>query len=147
MKIISTTGNFPLVRNKMSMKERYEMRNIRGGMFQYFLFFHPPKKYRFFVHLFSSEITIHNCVIQKTEPKTNTITGFNVKRQKSVKFTDKPSTKILHAWRFAYKQARIGKWEQAARDRGRFTKRIYDLDQVISRVLRKKCEEMFETWV
>ena len=45
---------------------------------------------------------------------------------------------VIHpmvAWGHAYRQARLGPWEQQARDRARFAQRIHSMDQMISEIL------------
>lgn len=43
----------------------------------------------------------------------------------------------LYVWNYAYRNARIGKWMQAARDRDRFRRRIEELSIVITPILQK----------
>lgn len=47
----------------------------------------------------------------------------------------------LHVWSFAYKQARVGHWEQFARDRDRFNRRIKRVEPDISLILLMKHRE------
>ena len=49
----------------------------------------------------------------------------------------------MYVWKYAYKNARIGNWETAARDRDRFERRIkreYEplLEKVLNNVHRQK---------
>lgn len=60
-------------------------------------------------------------------------------KMKSVTF-DESKNQIfrMHVWQFAYNKARKSEWEQQARDRVRFYRRIEQSDTILSRVL---CEE------
>lgn len=49
-----------------------------------------------------------------------------------VSFDLKPTITELYVWQYAYREARKGKWEQAARDRHRFQRKNFDLETVIS---------------
>lgn len=44
----------------------------------------------------------------------------------------------LYVWNYAYRDARKGKWMQAARDRDRFRRRIEELSRVITPILQTK---------
>lgn len=55
---------------------------------------------------------------------------------RTVSFDLKPKVNDLYVWLYAYREARKGKWEQAARDRHRFKSKIFDLEIVISPILR-----------
>lgn len=44
---------------------------------------------------------------------------------------------MIRAWEFAHRHARKGDWEQLARDRDRFEKRILSLGHVLSPVLQQ----------
>lgn len=58
---------------------------------------------------------------------------------KSVTFNESQNQlKVLHVWIFAHHQARIGKWEEAARDRCRFKERIRKVGEVINNILSEK---------
>lgn len=46
-----------------------------------------------------------------------------------------PTVHEIRAWKFAYCEARKGKWEQVGRDRERFEKKIKELGAHISPVL------------
>lgn len=66
----------------------------------------------------------------------------SVSREKVVRFDDnKTKIVIMRVWSFAAHQARIGKWEQVARDRSRFKKRIQEIGQIIDCILVKKYEK------
>lgn len=55
-----------------------------------------------------------------------------------VKFDSNPHVvHNLYVWNFAYRAARIGIWMEAARDRDRFRRRIYELSKVIDPILIK----------
>uniref|UniRef100_A0A182P0K5 PP1c_bdg domain-containing protein n=1 Tax=Anopheles epiroticus TaxID=199890 RepID=A0A182P0K5_9DIPT len=64
---------------------------------------------------------------------SNSSSGFE---EKKVRFNSKPVVHVMRAWDFAYRQARKGDWETAARDRERFRKRIADLEPVLGAVLQ-----------
>lgn len=51
--------------------------------------------------------------------------------KKSVSFASSPKIYILSKWNYAYRQARIGNWEEAARDRDRFKRRIIMCEKVL----------------
>ncbi|KFB41580.1 AGAP004848-PA-like protein [Anopheles sinensis] len=57
-------------------------------------------------------------------------------RSYNVRFCQKPVIHVMRAWDFAYRQARKGEWEMAARDRERFRKRIDDLEPVLGPALQ-----------
>lgn len=46
-----------------------------------------------------------------------------------------PIVHEIRAWRFAYSEARKGKWEQMGRDRERFEKRINEIDRILAPIL------------
>lgn len=46
-----------------------------------------------------------------------------------------PTVHEIRAWKFAYSQARKGKWEQMGRDRERFEKRINSLSSILTPIL------------
>lgn len=52
-----------------------------------------------------------------------------------VHFNLKPEVHVIRTWDYAYRQARIGQWEQIARDRGRFRVRVMRLERTLSPVL------------
>lgn len=47
----------------------------------------------------------------------------------------------MRTWDFAYRQARKGEWEMAARDRERFKKRIHETEDVLSIVFDKNVRD------
>ena len=53
-----------------------------------------------------------------------------------VQFSPKVKVHPMVVWSFAYKAARKGPWEQCARDRERFKKRIADVEEKIIHVLK-----------
>lgn len=55
--------------------------------------------------------------------------------EKAVKFNLRPTIYYLRVWSFAYEQARKGHWEQFARDRDRFKRRIKRDEPGISLIL------------
>ncbi|XP_053666060.1 uncharacterized protein LOC128715202 [Anopheles marshallii] len=64
---------------------------------------------------------------------SNSSSGFE---EKKVRFNLKPVVHVMRAWDFAYRQARKGDWEMAARDSERFRKRITDLEPVLGPALQ-----------
>ncbi|XP_050097023.1 armadillo-like helical domain-containing protein 4 [Anopheles aquasalis] len=63
----------------------------------------------------------------------NSSSGFE---ERKVRFNTKPVVHVMRAWDFAYRQARKGEWEMAARDRERFRKHIADLEPVLGPALQ-----------
>ncbi|EAA09674.4 AGAP004848-PA [Anopheles gambiae str. PEST] len=64
---------------------------------------------------------------------SNSSSGFE---EKKVRFNSKPVVHVMRAWDFAYRQARKGEWEMAARDRERFRKRIAELEPLLGPALQ-----------
>lgn len=58
-----------------------------------------------------------------------------LKKKKQVRFNLCPIVHVMHAWKFAYAQARRGHWHQIGWDRERFHKRINDLSQIVTPIL------------
>lgn len=58
-----------------------------------------------------------------------------------VRFNLRPQIREIRAWKFAYREARKGKWEQIGRDRERFEKKIAELGRHILPVLEPKHRE------
>jgi len=56
---------------------------------------------------------------------------------KEVTFDPRPKVCNQYVWRFAYQQARKSVWEQYARDRDRFTRRIIESEHIINPVLNR----------
>ncbi|GAB0092816.1 hypothetical protein DMENIID0001_078520 [Sergentomyia squamirostris] len=61
--------------------------------------------------------------------------------ERKVRFNLKPEVHVICAWNFAYRQARKGTWDQVARDRDRFEKRILSLEHVLKPVLQRDHRE------
>lgn len=62
-----------------------------------------------------------------------------------VRFDPSPThVHLLYVWTYAYKAARRGSWEEAARDRERFQHRIERINQLIKPVLMKKLNQYAE---
>lgn len=61
--------------------------------------------------------------------------------EKKVQFNLKPEVHVMRTWDFAYRQARKGEWEMAARDRERFKKRIHETENVLSIVFDKNLRD------
>lgn len=129
----------------MPIKSGIEIENIDGGIFQYFVNFKPQKKCEKYTYLSTAKINVHNCMKREIEPNTHDANNLDSKSQKKVKFAEKPSIKTMYAWQFAYKQARMSKWLQAACDRHRFKIRINALDKLISTVLSEKYRKSLQT--
>ncbi|XP_031779859.1 protein phosphatase 1 regulatory subunit 15A-like [Nasonia vitripennis] len=72
----------------------------------------------------------------------NKMETFNSSKEKCVRFKEEPTIHLMYTWRFAHHQARCGKWEEAARDRERFRRRIVQTNEIIMPVLLKKLKEM-----
>lgn len=67
------------------------------------------------------------------------------KKVKHVVFNPLPHVHTMYVWLFASKQARKGEWEQHARDRSRFSRRIQHIENCISYVfLPTHRQKMFE---
>lgn len=58
-----------------------------------------------------------------------------------VHFNETIRVHILHVWKYAYKQARIGIWEQAARDNFRFQIRIQRTLDILQPIFNKTHRE------
>ncbi|XP_031777353.1 protein phosphatase 1 regulatory subunit 15A-like [Nasonia vitripennis] len=63
-------------------------------------------------------------------------------KEKRVRFKEEPTIHLMYKWKFAHHEARCGKWEQVARDRERFRRRILQINEIILPVLVKKLKEM-----
>lgn len=55
-----------------------------------------------------------------------------------VRFNDSVQVRYMWCWNFAYRSARKGLWEQYARDRCRFHRKIAQLAKIIEPVLLNK---------
>lgn len=62
----------------------------------------------------------------------------NLQGKKNVSFDLKPTVYIMHVWKYAYRAARYGEWEEVARDRERFKMKIDRLSGIINPILIKK---------
>lgn len=58
--------------------------------------------------------------------------------RKKVRFNDNVSTRIICVYPFASRQARIGPWEQIARDRQRFKLRCQKTAVILNPIIFKK---------
>lgn len=58
-------------------------------------------------------------------------TGTAQKPQKKVRFSDQVLVHVMRSWPFARQTCRRGPWEEAARDRDRFKRRIQETERVI----------------
>lgn len=70
--------------------------------------------------------------------------SYSVVPAKKVRFAENEELCEIHPmvqWSFAYRNARKGPWEEYARDRHRFNKRIHDTGEVLSRILDLKHRE------
>lgn len=66
----------------------------------------------------------------------------SVPRKKIVRFDDDKTTiRIMYAWDFAYRTARISEWARIVCDRLRFEKRIREVGEIVNGVLIKKYEK------
>ena len=84
--------------------------------------------------------TFTNCSCLVQEPSDNATSKHCVK-EKHVSFKSDPELVVIHhiiAWSFAYRAARRGPWEEYARDRDRFTRRIECCASVLEPCLLKK---------
>lgn len=52
-----------------------------------------------------------------------------------VTFNEDVKVSLMFLWKYAYHKARIGPWEQVARDRVRFQRRIQNCEKIIAKVL------------
>lgn len=62
----------------------------------------------------------------------------NNNKKKVVCFNDKVEINYMVCWEFAYRKARVGIWEQMARDRVRFKRRIEALSHILNPVLKSR---------
>lgn len=105
-----------------------------NSIFQYIILFNHAKTSHFEGENISQKIylpenCIENEIIHEIDART---------KKKGVQFADKPRIKIFHKWIYAYRQARTDKWQQMARDRARFKRKIDELDKIISPILLKR---------
>lgn len=123
-------------------EKNIKIMNIENGMFQYSIVFQTAEKIKIHTQLLRTTNQIHT--IQQDQSKINATSKCSTKSQKRVTFTDKPSVKLMYSWKFAYIQARKDIWQQEARDRKRFERRIGDLSKVISPILEKKYKKIIQ---
>ncbi|XP_029010167.1 protein phosphatase 1 regulatory subunit 15B [Betta splendens] len=62
-------------------------------------------------------------------------------RQKKVRFSPVVQVHVMRTWPFARQASRKGHWEEMARDRDRFQKRIRDTERVVGRCLTRAHRE------
>jgi len=60
---------------------------------------------------------------------------------KEVTFDSRPTMYVQYVWRFAYQKARKSEWEQYARDRDRFMRRIIERGRILNPVLNERHRE------
>lgn len=113
---------------------QFNIEHLDGGIFQYHIGFNGSNQQS------KPKIT---CKIQKCNNENGTLDGLNIlpsptKNIKSVRFNLQPKVHLMHVWNFACKQARKDFWQQEARDRVRFEKRVNKLDKIIAPILIKK---------
>jgi len=60
---------------------------------------------------------------------------------KKVTFDSRPTIYTQYVWQFAYQQARKSEWEQYARDRDRFARRILESEQVLNPIINPQHHE------
>lgn len=72
---------------------------------------------------------------EESEDEHQPDSGFE---EKKVRFNLKADVHVMRMWDFAYRQARKGEWEMAARDRERFKKRIEDTEQILKPVFEQE---------
>lgn len=107
--------------------------NFEHGMFQYFIVFAYPLENKIHLKLLKTTQTY-----KKQQNESHLIVDIRANSQKRVTFAEKSEIRIMHTWQFAYNQARKDKWQQAARDRSRFEKRIYETGKIIALSLENK---------
>ena len=63
---------------------------------------------------------------------------------RKVAFNPRPTVYKQYVWQFAYQQARKSEWEQYARDRDRFIRRIIEYESILNPILNKShCDRLF----
>lgn len=102
---------------------------LNGKVFQYFILFSSPKVQSKFKPIPFHNMNNLNC--QATEIPLQS------RAEKSVKFNLKPKIHIMYTWSFAYKQARTDIWQQCARDRARFERRIVNINKTLEPILKR----------
>lgn len=119
---------------------------LRGNLFQYFLKFSPSNNLMGEKNIFDNQFpngdkkyTISKCSGKKSVELTGGMKG--IKNKQKVKFSDHPITHVMYVWKYAYKTARMGPWEQCARDHIRFSNKINVLGEIIEPILKKSHRE------
>lgn len=86
-----------------------------------------------------AETDEHNCEDDSKETESRQPdSGFE---ERKVQFNLNPEVHVMRTWDFAYRQARKGDWEMAARDRERFKKRILKTEDVLCIVFDKSVRD------
>lgn len=68
---------------------------------------------------------------------------FFLLKMKKVRFSEVPSVRVMHVWSYASRVARTaGMWEEAARDRARFERRIGETSKILEPMIKKKLAEI-----
>ncbi|XP_033823607.1 protein phosphatase 1 regulatory subunit 15B [Periophthalmus magnuspinnatus] len=62
-------------------------------------------------------------------------------KHKKVRFSNEVKVHVMRSWRFAHEAARRGQWEESARDRDRFRRRIQEVDRTVGPILRQEHRE------
>ncbi|XP_020780618.1 protein phosphatase 1 regulatory subunit 15B [Boleophthalmus pectinirostris] len=62
-------------------------------------------------------------------------------KHKKVRFSDEVKVHVMRSWRFAHEAARRGQWEEFARDRDRFRRRIQEVERTVGPILRPEHRE------
>lgn len=114
---------------------------LKGQIFQYFLKFDSDRKpLEIKIRKSNNNISMPAAL---SEPK-NQLFGC---KTKSIRFSNCLTVYSMHTWSYAHKMARVGCWEQYARDRDRFENRIKSLVRVIEPVLTESHrEKMFKCY-
>ena len=60
---------------------------------------------------------------------------------RKVTFNPRPTVHVQYVWQFAYQQACKSEWEQYARDRDRFMRRIIESEHIINPILKESHRE------
>lgn len=81
----------------------------------------------------------HNC--KQNSKGTRSYQPDSGFEERKVQFNLTPEVHVMRTWDFAYRQARKGDWEMAARDRERFKKRILKTEDVLSIVFDKNVRD------
>ena len=60
---------------------------------------------------------------------------------RKVAFNPRHTVYVQYVWQYAYQQARKSEWEQYARDRDRFMRRIIESEHIINPILKESHRE------